>query len=115
MDQIEVTEREVEKIKRALQETELKLKRLEPSAPNLDAIRAEKVRLMKLLEKYGLHLFTLREKFEEHHQSEIRVRGTVYPGVVIESHGRYYEVKQRRTGVVFFFNRDTGRIQEKNL
>lgn len=115
MDQIEVTEREVEKIKRALQETELKLKRLDPSAPNLDAIRAEKVRLMKLLEKYGLHLFTLREKFEEHHQSEIRVRGTVYPGVVIESHGRYYEVKQRRTGVVFFFNRDTGRIQEKNL
>jgi hypothetical protein len=115
MDQIEVTEREVEKIKRALQEIEFKIKRLSSGGASLDAARAEKVRLMKLLEKYGLHLFTLREKFEEHHSSEIRVRGTVYPGVVIESHGRYYEIKQRRTGVVFFFNRDTGRIQEKSL
>mgnify|MGYP005840101165 CR=1 FL=1 len=115
MDQIEVTEREVEKIKRALQEVELKIRKLGSAGAGLDALRAEKVRLMKLLEKYGLHLFTLREKFEEHHNSEIRVRGTVYPGVVIESHGRYYEVKQRRTGVVFVFNRDTGRIQEKNL
>ncbi|MCA1949787.1 MAG: FapA family protein [Treponema sp.] len=115
MDQIEVAEREIEKIKKALQDIEMRLKKLEASGSALDAVRAEKVRLMKLLEKYGLHLFTLREKFEEHHGSEIRVRGTVYPGVVMESHGRYYEVKQKRTGVVFYFNRDTGRIQEKNL
>lgn len=115
MDQIEVIEREIEKIKRALQEVEFKIKKIGSTGAGLDAVRAEKVRLMKLMEKYGLNLFTLREKFEEHHNSEIRIRGTVYPGVVLESHGRYYEVKQKRTGVVFFFNRDTGRIQEKTL
>ena len=115
MDQIEVAEREIEKIKMALRDVELKITKLDISSPALKAARIEKVRLMKLLEKYGLHLFTLREKFEEHHGSEILVRGTVYPGVVMESHGRYYEVKQKRTGVVFFFNRDSGRIQEKNL
>lgn len=115
MDQIEAAEREMEKIKNALQEIEIKIKKLEASSANLDVARTEKVRLMKLLERYGLHLFTLREKFEEHHGSEIRVRGTVYPGVVMESHGRYYEVKQRRRGAIFYFNRDTGRIQEKNI
>jgi uncharacterized protein (DUF342 family) len=78
-------------------------------------VRAEKVRLMKIIEKNGIRLFTLREKFEEHHPSEIRIRGTIFPGVVMESHGRYYEVKQKRSQVVFFFDKEVGRIQEKPL
>ncbi|MFQ3547410.1 MAG: flagellar assembly protein A [Termitinemataceae bacterium] len=115
MDQIEVAEREMQKVRKALMDLEFKLKRIEGPGPVLDAARAEKVRLIKLMEKYQMHLFTLREKFEEHFDSEIRIRGTVFPGVVLESHGRYYEIKQKRTGVTFTFNRETGRIQEKNL
>jgi uncharacterized protein (DUF342 family) len=113
MDQIETTERETEKLKKALTELE---RRLKQSAPvPLEALRAEKIKLIKLLEKYGIRLFTLREKYEEHHGGEIRVRGTIFPGVVMESHGRYYEVTQKRSRVVFYFDRELGRIQEKPL
>lgn len=115
MDQIEVTERETEKIKAALLDLDKRIAALMSAKASLDAARAEKVRLMKIVEKYGMRLFTLREKFEAHHGSEIRVRGTVFPGVVMESHGRYYEVKQKRSRVVFYFNREAGRIQEKPL
>ncbi len=114
-DQIEVAERETDKLKKTLMDLNAKLQQLEGSGANLDAARAEKVRLMKHLEKQGIRLFTLREKFEEHHHSEIRVRGTVFPGVVMESHGRYYEIKQKRSQVVFVFDREIGRIQEKPL
>ena len=114
-DQIEVSEREIEKLQKALADLERKTKELEARGAPLDAARAEKIRLMKLLEKQSLRLFTLREKFEEHHQSEVRVRGTIQPGVVMESHGRYYEVKQKRSQVVFSFDREVGRIQEKPL
>jgi hypothetical protein len=33
----------------------------------------------------------------------------------MESHGRYYEVNRTRTGVVFYFDRATGRIMEREL
>lgn len=114
-DQIELTERDIEKIKADLVELDKKLKQLENAHASLTEVRAEKVRLMKLMEKSGVRLFTLNEKYEEHHASEIKVRGTVFPGVVMESHGRYYEVKQKRSRVVFFFNKEVGRIQEKPL
>ena len=114
-DQIESIERETDKVKNALLELDKKLKSIGSAGPALDAARAEKVRLMKYMEKIGRKLFTLREKFEEHNPSEVRVRGTVFPGVVLESHGRYFEVKQRKSAVVFVFDRELGRIQEKPL
>lgn len=114
-DQIEVTEREMDKLKKALADLDSRIKQLEGRNASLDAARAQKVRLIKLLERNGLRLFTLREKFEEHHHSEVRVRGTIFPGVVMESHGRYYEINQKRSQVVFVFDREVGRIQEKPL
>lgn len=114
-DQIESIEREIDKMKAALAALEKKIQAMEGSGAKLDAARAEKVRWMKQMEKVGMKLFTLREKFEEHHESDVRVRGSVFPGVVMESHGRYFEVKQKKTGVVFFFDREVGRIQEKPL
>ena len=114
-DQIESIERETDKAKAALLELERRIKALGGVGSALDAARTEKVRLMKHMEKLGMRLFTLREKFEEHNESEVRVRGHVFPGVVMESHGRYFEVKQKKTQVVFYFDRDVGRIQEKPL
>jgi hypothetical protein len=114
-DQIESIEREIDKVKAALVELEKRLKAMEAAGSNLDAIRTEKVRFMKHMEKLGLKLFTLREKFEEHNESEVRIRGSVFPGVVMESHGRYFEVKQKKSMVVFYFDRQVGRIQEKPL
>ena len=46
---------------------------------------------MKLIEQRKLRLITLRDKYDEHVPSEVVVRGTLYPGAVLESHGRRYE------------------------
>jgi uncharacterized protein (DUF342 family) len=114
-DQIEAAEREMEKVRSGLGKIEEALKAAAGSPARLEAARAEKLRLLKLREKYSLTIFTLSEKFEEHHESEIAVKGLVHPGVVIESHGRYYEITEKRQGVVFFFDKETGRIMEKKL
>ncbi|MDR1566915.1 MAG: FapA family protein [Treponema sp.] len=114
-DQIGVTEEEISKTREAIAKTDDKIKRSLKSPSVLEALRAEKVGFIKKLEQLNLKIFTLSEKFEEYHESEIRIRGAVYPGVVIESHGRYYEVQQTRSRVVFYFDRKSGRIKEKAL
>jgi uncharacterized protein (DUF342 family) len=114
-DQIETTEEEISRVRSALTQVDERIKQAQRIPSSLESARAEKVRLLKLLEQLNLKVFTLREKFEEHHESEIRIRGTIYPGVVIESHDRYYEIKQTRSQVVFFFDREDGRIREKSL
>jgi uncharacterized protein (DUF342 family) len=114
-DQIEVTEGEIEKIKVKLAQIEEKIKQPEKTAPALNAARAEKAKLMRILEEHRLKIFTLREKFEEYQPAEIRVRGTIHPGVVMESHDRYYEITRERSQVIFYFDRESGRIQEKKL
>ncbi|MDR2159184.1 MAG: FapA family protein [Treponema sp.] len=113
-DQIEMLEGELARINAALKRIEERIAAAADPAV-LNAARAEKVRGLKMREQLNMKLFTLREKFEVHHESELRVRGPVHPGVVMESHGRYYEVNQRRTGVVFYFDRATGRIGERGL
>jgi uncharacterized protein (DUF342 family) len=112
-DQIEATEKEIEKVKAALVRIESQIRQAAGNTDLLDKARLEKVRLMKSLEQLNLKVFTLREKFEEHFDSEIRIRGTIYPGVVMESHNRYYEIIQARNHVVFYFDRDTGRIKAR--
>ena len=115
-DEIVACEENIIKIKNALSKTEEKISDvLGSKLPLPDDLRTEKIRLVKLLEQENLKVFNLREKFEEHHESEVRSRGTVFPGVVIESHNRYYEVKQMRSKVVFYFDRESGRIKEKPL
>ena len=115
-DGIAACEENITKIKNALSKTEEKISNvLGSKLPLPDDLRVEKIRLVKLLEQENLKVFNLREKFEEHYDSEVRSRGTVYPGVVIESHNRYYEVKQMRSRVVFYFDRESGRIKEKPL
>jgi uncharacterized protein (DUF342 family) len=115
-DQIEAGEREIEKTNAALDTIELRIKKtLETGGPALQAAREEKVRLLKLREQLRLKVFTLRERFEEHHDSEITIKGAVYPGVVMESHDRYYEISEKRSGVVFFFDRDSGCIRERPI
>ncbi|MDR1899771.1 MAG: FapA family protein [Treponema sp.] len=114
-DQIEMIERELEKVHAALKRIEERITGAAKNPAALNAARAEKVKYLKMQEQLNMKVFTLREKFEVHHESELRVRGTVHPGVVMESHGRYYEVNQTRKGVVFYFDRATGRIMERGL
>ncbi|MDR1908497.1 MAG: FapA family protein [Spirochaetaceae bacterium] len=55
----------------------------------------------------------LRAKFNHHHPSEVRVRGAVWPGVVMESHAAYYVVKERMDRALFWYDEETGQIRVK--
>lgn len=84
----------------------------ERNRTQLKNTRLQKVKLMKIMEKRGIRLFTLRERFEEHFPSEIKVRGTIYPGVILESHGRYHEITSEKKNLIITFNLQTGKIEE---
>jgi uncharacterized protein len=114
-DQVEAEEREIEKLKGLILQSDRTMTELEKAGAGLDRIRQDKVKLLKLLEKRTHRLFDLREKFEAHVPSEVRVRGLVYPGVIIESHDRFYEVRSKKAKVVFSFDQALGRIVEKPL
>jgi hypothetical protein len=117
-DVIEQEQKEIEKLKLAIVELDGRMKRAERSASEsqaLDAIRQEKLKALKLMEQRSMRVFSLRERFEEHFPSEVKVRGAVFPGVVLESHGRFHEITQRKQAVVFSFDLEKGRIVERPL
>ncbi len=76
----------------------------------LSKAQREKAGLMKQMEQYSIQLFTLREKLEEHADSEVRVYGTLYPGVVFESHGRVREIREKDGRVCLRFAPESGKI-----
>ncbi len=114
-DSIEAEEQEIERTKSMILETDKKMRDLESSGANLDAIRQNKLKLIKLLEQRSLRIFELREKFEEHFPGEIVVRGSIFAGVVIESHNRFHEVRQTKQKVAFSFDPQLGRVVERPL
>ncbi|MEE8441598.1 MAG: flagellar assembly protein A [Spirochaetia bacterium] len=114
-DQIEREEKEMEKAKKEIVRIDFAMKDKQRGhrKPELDALHTKKLMMLKMLEKRGLRVFTLRERFEEHQESEIAVTGTLYPGVVFESHGRSLEITSEKKGVVITFNLERGRIEER--
>jgi len=114
MDRIELEEREVKKLRNALARIDTTMAGLEKQGDKgrLEMARKEKLKMMKMLEKRSMLLFTLRERFEQHYDSSVVVRGTVYPGVVIESHGRYWSTETPKKGITLIFDQETGRIIE---
>ncbi len=113
-DRIELEEKEVEKIKTQIAKLDITMHQLEKdgATAKLKAARQQKLKFMKLMERRGLRLFTLRERFEEHFESNIIVRGTIYPGVILESHGRYHEVTSEKKNLIITFNQETGKIED---
>jgi uncharacterized protein len=114
-DQIEAEEREIEKLKALILQTARTMADLEKAGAGLDRIRQDKVKMLRLLEKRTHRIFDLREKFEVHVESEVRVRGTVFPGVILESHNRFFEVRSKKAKVAFSFDQQLGRIIERPL
>ncbi len=116
-DRIEREEREMEKLKREVTRIDLAMRESErdSASASLDQLHRRKLEMLKLLEKRGLRVFTYRERFEEHHESQIVVKGTIYPGVVIETHGRHMEVTTPRKNVIISFSPETGRIEERSI
>jgi len=115
-DMIEAEEKEIEKLKLLIVQSDRAMAEAQRIGTGLDQSRQDKVKLVKLLERRSIRLFDLREKFEEHFPaSEVKVRGMVYPGVILESHNRFYEVRSRKSNVVFTFDQQQGRIVERQL
>jgi uncharacterized protein len=114
-DQVDAEEREIEKLKALILQSDRTMADLESAGAGLDRIRQDKVKLLKLLEKRTHRIFDLREKFEAHVASEVRVRGAVFPGVILESHNRFYEVRAKKSKVAFSFDLQLGRIIERPL
>lgn len=109
-DQIEVCERDVEKIKETVAKIDEEMNRISTTDPVIHELRRKKLELLKRNEKLTVRIFTLKEQFETHVISRIRVENTVYPGVILESHGRYFEVREQRNHVIFMFDQTTGQI-----
>ncbi len=109
-DQIEVCEREVQKIKESIEKIDDAMKVTSSTSPEIHELRRKKLELLKRNEKLTVRIFTLKEQFETHIISHVRVENTAYPGVVLESHGRYYEVREPKHHVIFIFDQATGQI-----
>ena len=118
-DQLEREQRQSERLKNRNAEIERSITHLKRTSPGeqkaLEQLHAEKRRNLQQLEMHSKRIFILAERLEQHFPSEIAVRGVVYPGVVLKSHGRQREVKTALREVVFYFNTATGRIEEKPL
>ena len=85
-------------------------KDLQANPPDVDALRQKKVKLLKRNSALTVRIFNLKENFEFHIPSKIKVTGSVYPGVVLESHGRYFEVMETHHNVFFEFDEKNGQI-----
>jgi len=112
-DRIENEEKEMAKIKKQVSEIDsaIREKQRERVKSELESLHARKLLLLKTLEKRGLRVFTLRERFEEHQESSVVVRGKMYPGVVFESHGRTLKIEAERENSRVTFNLESGRIE----
>ena len=114
-DQINVMTREIEQIGKHLETLEDLMKTAEHKRQQkkLLALRKKKLEYLKLHEKKIVKNFLMKDTFELHFESEIRVSGMIYPGTQFESHGRTLEIKEKLTGVSVFFNSDSGKIMIK--
>jgi len=83
------------------------------AAALLARARAQKLQAMKLIEQRKMRLITLRDKYDEHVPSEVFVRGTLFPGAVLESHGRRYETVTEKKMITLMFDPARGKIVEK--
>jgi uncharacterized protein (DUF342 family) len=115
-DRIEKEEQEMEKLKKEITRIDLATKAAERKGEQeeLGQLHAKKLGYLKLLEKRGLKTFTLRERFEEHHDSSLTVKGTLWPGVEIQTHGRTLEITAPKKNVIIWFDPKSGRIEEQS-
>jgi hypothetical protein len=116
-NQIETVQKEQQKIQEFISKIDQMMADLEKTGAvsKLIQLRQKKVDAMKMLEKKNKLIFLLREKFELHFDSEIRITGTAWPGVVFESHGRLMKVAEPLKSVSITFNREKGRLEKKPL
>ena len=117
LEKIEREQREIEKLKARVVELDRSMKEMQqaggPGEAALAAARSEKLAAMKAIEQRGLQLIGMRDRFDEHVPSEVVIRGTLFPGVVVESHGRRFSVQTEKSNLRLFFSKVEGKVMEK--
>lgn len=116
-NKIAAEERDIEKLKQTILKIDQIMVAYEKNQKKegLDKIRKQKVDIMKKMEKKTLAVFNLREKYEEHFESDVVIWGSIFPGVVLESHGREYVVETKLKNVKFYFEKETGHIKYESI
>ena len=116
-DQINVMTKEIAQINSQLKSLEEMMSMAEHKMQKnkLFAMRKKKIQLLKIQEKKIVKNFLMKDKFEVHFDSEIRVNGTVFAGTVFESHGRKLDIKENLTSVVISFDSRSGKIITKKI
>lgn len=116
-NQIDQAEKELAKIQEFIERTDKMMMELEGRGDSrkLADVRRKKVDALKMFDKKNLRLFLLREKFEQHFPSEIRIIGTAWPGTVFESHGRILSIDAPARSIRVIFDPRKGRLERKNL
>lgn len=114
-DKIEVYEKQTQENLMELAHIESELDNADTDTEYVQQLREKKVILLKSNTALGLKIFKLKENFETHIPSEVKITGTVYPGVIFESHGRYFEVREPVSHVIFTFDSEKGRIVYKQI
>jgi hypothetical protein len=117
LERIEREQREIAKLRGRVTELDLAMRDILRAGRRDDGAlaraRAEKLAAMKSIEQRGLLLIGMKDRFDEHVPSEVVIRGTLYPGVIVESHGRRFSVQTERTGLRLFFSKVEGKVMEK--
>ncbi|NNM67818.1 MAG: DUF342 domain-containing protein, partial [Spirochaetales bacterium] len=116
-DQINAEVKETDKLREAIVKLDHLMLTLtgDSNKEKLAQARQKKVLMIKMLEKRNLKLINLRDKFDLHCPSEILIHENIFPGVSIESHGRLFEVKTKKSRIKIVFNENTGHIEEQSL
>lgn len=116
-NQIDQTEKEITRIQEFIEKTDKVMMELKGRGDSrrLADVRQKKVDALKMFEKKNLRLFLLREKFEQHFPSEIRITGTAWPGTVFESHGRILSIDAPARSIRVIFDPRRGRLERKSL
>jgi hypothetical protein len=120
-DQIERMDRDVAALTAKVAALDAEMQRMEAAGagtsaaqrPVLEKTRADKRAAMKLLEQRKLQLIGLHDRYDEHIISEVLVRGTLFPGAILECHGRRYETRTEKKMITLHFDPVQGKIVEK--
>ncbi len=117
-NQIDQVQKELIKILEFIDKTDQMMAELEQkpgSGKKLIMVRQKKIDALKMQEKKNMRLFLLREKFERHFESEVRINGTAWPGCTFESHGRLIKVVDPIKAIRIFFDREKGSLVKKPI
>jgi uncharacterized protein (DUF342 family) len=115
-DEAEQEERRLAALKARLPELETQVRLLERSGTDPKALaraREQHQTAQGQFEQIGRRLPALKEKLQEFHPAQVNVRGTLYPGVVLESHGKVWRTAVEKRRITLHYDREQRLITEK--